>query len=108
MIRFVKEAELRGQHPLLMLFPGPADLNYYRENKRWYYQNLIDALRKEGQNPVNFGETLLTYLDGRPASEAFGKKDPHHYNLEISHLVADTVLERIKNNGLLLSGKDIL
>ena len=101
MLRFVQEAKKRGQHPILVLFPGQDDLNYYRENKRWHYQNLIDALRKEGQNPVNFGETLRTYLDGRPASEAFGKKDPHHYNLEVSHLVADTVLERIKNDGML-------
>jgi len=101
MLRFVQEAKLRGQSPLLVLFPGQDDLNYYRENKRWHYQNLIDALREEGQNPINFGETLLTYLDGRPVNEAFGKKDPHHYNLEVSHLVADTVLERIKNNDIL-------
>lgn len=98
MLRFVKEAESRGQLSLLVLFPGQDDLNYYQENKRWHYQNLIDGLRKKGQNPINFGETLLTYLDGRPVSEAFGKKDPHHYNLDVSHLVADTVLERIKKN----------
>lgn len=64
MRRFVREAKTRGQQTLLVLFPGPADLTYFRENGRWFYQGLIDELHREGLEPINFGETLIAYLEG--------------------------------------------
>lgn len=104
MKRFAHEAQLRGQKALLVLFPGEADLDYFRKNNKWLYQNLIDELQREGLEPLNFGETLIAHLEGRPVSEAFGTGSDSkrfHYNQEVSHLVADTILQHIKESNLL-------
>ena len=103
MLRFVREAQARGQQALLILFPGPSDMEYQREHHRWVYQPLIDALRREGVEPLNFGETLVADLGDRPVSQAFGTGSPSrqaHYSLETSHRVAEVVLERLVASGL--------
>jgi hypothetical protein len=79
-------------------------MEYYREHGSWVYQGLIDALRREGVEPLNFGETLVADLDGRPVSDAFGTGSPSrraHYSLETSHRVAEVVLERLVASGMI-------
>lgn len=104
---FVQEAQARGQKALLVHFPGKEDLQYYRENGKWIYQSLLYQLQREGLEALNFGETIIQHLAGRPVEDAFGTGSDdkrYHYNLEISQLVADTVLQYIQENSMLYSG----
>jgi hypothetical protein len=96
MREFEHEAARRGQRPLLIVFPGAADLEHYRKSGHWLYQNLIDALRSAGSSPYNFGEDLARHLSGRPVDSAFRN---HHYTQEISHFVADSVLAELGRRG---------
>jgi hypothetical protein len=98
MLAFEREAGQRGQKALLIIFPGPGDVDHYRKTGKWLYHNLIEALRDAGAQPYNFGETLLDHYGKRPVESIF--RD-HHYTQEVSHLVADGVTAQLASRGWL-------
>ncbi|HKK51717.1 MAG TPA: hypothetical protein VKA74_09025 [Myxococcota bacterium] len=105
LLEFVKVARRRGQEPVLILFPDRMELEAHQETGRWYMQPLLESLQAAGIEPIQFGEVLTAHLDGRPAAEAFGRGSPGartHYSLEVSHLVADTVLAHLSDRSLLV------
>ncbi len=103
MLSFDREAKRRGQQPMLVVFPGSADLSHYRETGNWLYQSLIEALEGAGVSPYNFGETLLEHLGTQPVESAF---HAHHYTQEVSHLVADSVITELAKRGWISAPAD--
>ena len=103
MLEFVRVAKQRGQAALLVIFPARSDLDDFLETDRWCYQELIDRLQKRAARPLNFGEFLLAHFKGS-LDEAFGTGSDgsrHHYSIQGSHLVADTVLRHLNETRLL-------
>jgi hypothetical protein len=101
---FASTAEARGQRSLIVVFPDRSDLDRYFGSGTWVYQPLLDELERAGLTPLNVGDAFVKRYDSSSISKVFGTGGPretYHYGIEGSHFVADTVLECIRERGLL-------
>ncbi len=90
---FTQNALDRQQKPVLLLLPSLADLQNYRRQGWWYYQNLKNRLEKshlaKKVQILDFGPVLAQYLEGRALAPAFD--ETLHYQPEIDALLADFI-----------------
>ena len=93
LLAFQREALRRGQRPLVVLFPGPADAEWSQRTGQRLLDGLKGDLLAAGVDVLDFTPLLLEWLGPRPAGEAFARS---HFTPEVEPLVARAVLERIR------------
>lgn len=91
---FNRECERRGKHALIVLFPSPRSMDYYRSTGTWTYQPLEDALGEGGIEVWNFGETIAAYMRDRDYAEAYAR---HHFVQEIYDLLAKEMYAKFRD-----------
>lgn len=88
--QFVKKALVQGEIPVAMIIPTGYDLRFYKKERRWPYQSLIDNLHKHGIHPLNAGKGIMDYLQDRHPCELFTLCHAH-YNEEGYRVLASVV-----------------
>lgn len=96
LLAFDREARRRGQRPVVVLFPGPADAAWCRRTGRNLFDPLAADLRAAGVEVLDFTPRLFEWLAGRDTEVAF---DDAHYAAELEPVVADAVLRRVVARG---------
>lgn len=96
---FAKLARDRGKTPLVLLFPNPRDIGYYRKTGVNLFQPLSEYLANSGVSYIDFlTETNNRYKDNY--CEVFSKKSwgfcGGHYNKEGNEMVAMAVYDWLK------------
>lgn len=90
---FAREAQRRGQHPLILLLPTRPDVLEFRKHGRWTYAPLADELRARGLEFLDFGPPLDELVGARDAFEFFMPRA--HYSPAVNARLADFVHERL-------------
>ncbi len=94
---FAREAERRGKHALVLIFPTRDDVKHFRKTGRWFYATLVDGLRTAKLEFLDFGPLLDERLGARKVSEFFMPRG--HYSEEVNALIASTVHKRLSALG---------
>jgi len=87
--QFVSEAQARGQHPLVLIFPTDEDFRVYHD--AFIYEPLVRALKKENIEYVDLGAEILKRLGGRSYLDLFLGGQYHHFNEAGNRLVAEII-----------------
>ena len=92
--QFVSEAETRGQHPVVLIFPTDEDFRVY--NGKFVYDPLVQILKKEHIEYVDLGSELLQRLGEKNYMELFLGGKYHHFNEAGNKLVAQILFDYFK------------
>ena len=91
--QFFQEAQNRGQHPILLIFPTDEDFRYYYKNHKFVYQPLIREFEKEHIEYIDLGSEILKRLGGKNYMEIFLGEKYFHFNREGNRLVAQIIYD---------------
>ncbi|MBF0275795.1 MAG: SGNH/GDSL hydrolase family protein [Nitrospinae bacterium] len=96
---FYRNALAKKKKPLVLLIPTSDDLFYFRKNKVWTYQPLIDKLEGNNIAALNAGTRILENIGDDDICSYFQKNACNgHYNECGYKLLAETVFSHLKNN----------
>jgi hypothetical protein len=91
---FAAEAVRRGQVPLVMLLPNREDVDHYRRTQEWYYAPLLQEIRGQGVEAIDFGTRLAQASEGRNLDEIYDGTG--HFRKETDRWLAEFVLSKIR------------
>jgi hypothetical protein len=100
--RFHEEAHTRGKTPIITVIPSGMSLLFFREKGNWPYQPLMDELRHQEIEVLNFGEGIIRRLGTNDVHTLFNKKISAHYNEKGNRVLANIAFEHLRDKGLLL------
>jgi hypothetical protein len=95
--QFLREAKARGQHPVVLVFPGPDDFPFFRQHQRLVYEPLLQNFDKHGVDYVDLGGEILSRLGNRNYQEIFLAGRYPHFNEEGNRLVAHIVYDYLSS-----------
>lgn len=107
LIQFYKDALLEGRIPVVLIIPTYDDLLYYKQQKKWVFQNIIGLLTIEGIEPINVGNAMLEMIGARKFDDFF-TNTTDHLNAEGNKLLAAIVYNNIKEKVLYNPAKSTL
>jgi hypothetical protein len=99
--RFHEEARTRGKIPIITVIPRGLDLLFFREKGNWPYQPLMDELRHQEIEVLNFGEGIIRHL-GTNDIHALFNDILAHYNEEGYRILADIAFDYLREKRLLV------
>jgi hypothetical protein len=100
LMKFHQEALARGKTPVITVIPDAPDLLFFRKNGRWPYQTLIDGLKNQNIDVLNFGEGIMRSLGADDVNLLFKSS---HYNEKGNSIMASIALEYLRERKLLLT-----
>jgi hypothetical protein len=92
--QFIHEANIRGKHPIVLIFPTDEDFREYHQH--FVYDPLIQALKQENIEYIDLGTELLKKLGDRNYMELFLGGQYHHFNEPGNKLVAQIIFDYFK------------
>ena len=97
--QFIKEAEQRGKHPILLIFPTDEDFRVYSKNHEFVYEPLIKELKKEHIEFIDLGSEMVKRLGNQNYMELFLGEKYFHFNEKGNKLIAQIIYDyfRTKN-----------
>jgi len=91
--QFFQEAQNRGKHPILLIFPTHEDFEFYYQNHKFVYQPLVHELEKMHVEYIDLGSGILKRLGGKNYMELFSGEKYFHFNKEGNRLVAQIIYD---------------
>ncbi len=91
--KFCAETKKRGKHFIVLIFPTHEDFFYYKKNKKFVYQPLIEEFKKANIAFVDIGYEINKRWGDRNPLELFSKQRYYHFNEEGNKLIAQIVYE---------------
>lgn len=101
--QFHEEALARGKTPIITVIPDKPDLIFFRKNGRWPYQSLIDGLKNQSIEVLNFGEGIMRHLGVDDVQTLFNTSS--HFNEKGNRILASIAFEYLRERKLLLTQK---
>ena len=95
---FCKEAQARGQTPLVVLLPTHMDLARHREEGTWTYQPLREELERSGTPFYDVGPPLAEVFDSDGEEAIFAPH--HHYGAHGNAILARLVHEELARRAI--------
>jgi hypothetical protein len=99
--RFHEETRTRGKIPIITIIPSGQSLLFFREKGYWPYQPLLDELRHQEIEALNFGEGIIRRL-GTNDMHALFNNNSAHYKEKGNRILADIAFEHLREKRLLL------
>jgi hypothetical protein len=99
--RFHEEARTRGKIPIITVIPTELSLQFFREEGHWPYEPLMDELRHQEIEVLNFGEGIIRHLGTNDIHTLF-KNISTHYNEEGYRILAEIAFDHLREKRLLL------
>jgi hypothetical protein len=88
-LEFAKLARSRKQYPLVLVLPTRQDVESWRKDHQWCYDELVADLRSAGVDTIEFGSALAESLEGRDVREAYDYSD--HFEPAANRRLAEFV-----------------
>jgi hypothetical protein len=101
---FYSEVRNRRRIPIITVIPAGQDLLFFRKKGNWPYQPLIDELRHQEVEVLNFGEGIIAHLGTNDVRSLFTKL-PGHYNKKGYRILAEIAFDHLRDKHLLLPKK---
>jgi hypothetical protein len=98
---FSREAQRRGQKPLILIIPTHIDLAYARRQGTWIYQPITDFLAAKGLDFLDVGPAFLRSLGDASPETLYSSATNYHLNDKGQALLARTVYEWITRHQVL-------
>lgn len=91
--QFLREAEDRGQHPLILIFPTHEDFSFYAQNHKFVYQPLIQELEKRDIEYIDLGSEIVKRWGERNYMDLFLEEKYFHFNQAGNRLIAQIIYD---------------
>jgi len=88
-----QEAQKRGKHPILLIFPTNEDFRVYQRDGKFAYEPLLHELTKAHIEYIDLGTELLKRLGDKPYMDIFSGEKYFHFNEEGNRLVAQIIFD---------------
>lgn len=92
---FIQKAHERSQEAFILILPTGRDLLYFKREKKWVFQPLLDALKKQNIPYYNPGPHLLHQL-GTEEIETLFVDISSHYNAKGNRFLANAFLDQFQ------------
>lgn len=91
--QFHQEAENKGKHPILLIFPTDEDFRFYNKNNKFVYEPLIHELKEKQIEHIDLGTEILKRWDRKNYMGIFSGEKHFHFNKEGNRLVAQIIYD---------------
>lgn len=99
--QFIREAEDRHKHPILLIFPTDEDFRFYNKNHKFVYQPLIHELKKAHIDYIDLGSEIVKRWDAKNYMDLFLGEKYFHFNKEGNKLIAQIIYDYFHHQELL-------
>lgn len=94
---FVREAQIRRQHPVALILSTELDFIDHQETGEWVHQPLLDTLERAGIPYLDTSGAFESQMQGRSPSEFFSEAHPTEEGHEI---LADIIAAHLAKLGI--------
>jgi len=95
---FHSEALKTDRVPIITVIPYMNDIDYFLENGKWCYQNLLDIMQNKNIEVLNVGEEILEILKNGDNNRLYAGEG--HFNAEGDKMLATIIFNHLKENNL--------
>jgi hypothetical protein len=91
--QFHQEAQSRGNHPIVLIFPTDEDFRYYNKHLEFVYKPLIRELEKSHLDYIDLGSEIVTRWGDKNYMDLFSGEKYYHFNKEGNKLIAQIIYD---------------
>jgi hypothetical protein len=87
------EAQQKGQHPIVVIFPTNEDLRMFQQQGKFVYEPLLAELAKNHIEYIDLGTDMVNRLGKRHYMDIFSGEKYYHFNKYGNSIVADIIYD---------------